>query len=156
LDSTGWVGRTNNLLAQKQAIERANGMKFYTAINCMDGRVQLPVIQYLQKRFNVEYVDSITEAGPTLILAKQNNKALVQAILERVEISLDKHNSVGIAIVGHQDCAGIPAPHDEQIAHLINATQFLRSRYENMMVIGLWVDSDWEVHEIIADEKAGG
>ena len=33
-------------------------MKFCTAVTCMDGRIQLPVIAYLQKRFNAEYVDS--------------------------------------------------------------------------------------------------
>ena len=39
-------------------------MIFFTTIKCKDGRVQLPVISYLQKRFNVQYVDSITEPGP--------------------------------------------------------------------------------------------
>ena len=95
----------------------------------MDGRVQLPVIQYLQKRFNVKYVDSITEAGPNLILAKQNNAALVQAILGRLRISTDKHNSVGIAIVGHQDCVGNPAPYDEQLAQIKESVEFLRSQH---------------------------
>lgn len=38
-------------------------MKFCTAINCMDGRVQLPVINYLKKHFKVNYVGSITEPG---------------------------------------------------------------------------------------------
>ncbi len=122
----------------------------------MDGRVQLPVIQYLQKRFNVKYVDSITEAGPNLILAKQNNAALVQAILEKLRISIDKHNSVGIAVVGHQDCTGNPAPYDEQIAYIKKSVQFLCSQYGNTKVIGLWVDSDWEVHEVIDDDKVGG
>lgn len=37
----------------------------------MDGRVQLPVIKYLQDRFKVQYVDTITEPGPNLILAEQ-------------------------------------------------------------------------------------
>jgi hypothetical protein len=36
----------------------------------MDGRVQLPVIDYLRKRFGVEHVDSVIEAGPNLILAE--------------------------------------------------------------------------------------
>ena len=124
-------------------------MNFCTVINCMDGRVQLPVIQYLRKRFDVGYVDSITEAGPNLILAKQDNAALVQAILERVRVSIDKHHSVGIAIVGHQDCAGNPAPHDQQIAHIGDSVQFLRRQYGDAKVIGLWVDSDWEVHEVL-------
>lgn len=117
-------------------------MRFCTVINCIDGRVQLPVITYLQKRFDVEYVDSITEAGPTLILAKQNNAVLVQAILTKLTISIDKHNSVGIAIVGHHDCAGNPSPHDEQITHIKQSVRFLRSQHQELSVIGLWVDSD--------------
>ena len=39
-------------------------MRFCTVINCMDGRVQLPVIRHMKERFNAEYVDSITEPGP--------------------------------------------------------------------------------------------
>jgi carbonic anhydrase len=122
----------------------------------MDGRVQLPVIQYLRQRFDVRYVDSITEAGPTLILAKKNNAALVHGILGRLRISIDKHNSVGIAIVGHQDCAGNPAPYDDQLAHIRDSVQFLRSQYEDAKVIGLWVDGDWRVHEVVGDAKESG
>jgi len=39
-------------------------MIFCTAVNCMDGRVQLPVINYLKERFSANYVDMITEPGP--------------------------------------------------------------------------------------------
>ena len=128
-------------------------MQFCTAINCMDGRAQLPVIHYLQKRFNVAYVDSITEAGPNLILAKQDNAVLVQTILERLSVSIDKHNSVGIAIVGHQDCAGNPTTYDEQIAQIKSSVQFLENRYENVEVIGLWLDTDWGVHEVMDEDS---
>ena len=131
-------------------------MKFCTVINCLDGRVQLPVIQYLQKRFNVQYVDSITEAGPNLILAKQDNTALVQAILGKLRISIDKHNSGGIAIVGHHDCAGNPAPMEEQIEHIKESVQFLHSHYGNIKIIGLWVNHSWEINEIIDSDKLGG
>jgi carbonic anhydrase len=122
----------------------------------MDGRVQLPVIQYLQQRFDVRYVDSITEAGPTLVLAKRNSAALVQGILGRLKTSIDKHNSVGIAIVGHHDCAGNPAQYDAQLAHIRDSVQFLRSQYEDAKVIGLWVDGDWQVHEVVGDDKGSG
>ncbi len=125
-------------------------MQFCTVINCMDGRVQLPVIMYLQKRFNVEYVDSITEAGPNLILAEQESSALVQSILERLKISIGNHNSVGVAIAGHYDCAGNPALQDEQIMHIQKAMQFLRQQHGTIEIIGLWVDKDWEVHEVIS------
>ena len=127
-------------------------MRFCTVINCMDGRVQLPVIRYLLKRFNVEYVDSITEAGPNLVLSEQKSNVTVQSILERVNISVEKHRSVGIAVVGHHDCAGNPAPQENQIVHIQNAIRFLRQHYENVVIIGLWVDEHWEVHEVVVDK----
>jgi predicted site-specific integrase-resolvase len=65
----------------------------------MEGRVQLPVINYLCKYFNVEYVDSITELGSNLILAEQKPFKLFQSILNRIKISIEKHKSRGIAIV---------------------------------------------------------
>lgn len=123
-------------------------MRFCTVINCMDGRVQLPVITYLQKRYDAEYVDSITEAGPNKILAEGNNSASVQPIFKKLSISIEKHHSVGIAVAGHHDCAGNPATPDEQIIHIQKAIRFLRGRYENIEIIGLWVDDQWKVHEV--------
>ncbi len=41
-------------------------MSFCTAINCMDGRTQLPVIEFLKNKLSVEYVDTVTEPGPHL------------------------------------------------------------------------------------------
>ena len=123
-------------------------MKFYTVINCMDGRVQLPVIRYLQKRFDVEYVDSITEVGPNLILSEEKKTAPVQSVLERLKISIEKHNSAGVAIVGHHDCAGNPASKDDQIVHIKKAIELLRQHHENTEIIGLWVDENWRVQEI--------
>ncbi|MCK5685091.1 hypothetical protein KAJ27_13260 [bacterium] len=123
-------------------------MKFCTVINCMDGRVQLPAIKYLQKRFDAEYVDSITESGPNLILAEEKKVLLIQSILERLEVSIQKHNSEGIAIVGHYDCGGNPAHEDEQLIHTRKAMKFIRQHYENIEIIGLWIDQNWIVHEL--------
>jgi hypothetical protein len=114
----------------------------------MDGRVQLPVIEYLQKRFNVDFVDSVTEAGPNLILSESRKKALTQSILSRVSISVELHDSVGIAVVGHHSCAGNPASRDDQVVHIQNAVRLLREQYRNVGVIGLWVDGRWDVHEV--------
>ena len=38
--------------------------RFAPAINCMDGRVQLPVIAYVKAHYSVDHVDMITELGP--------------------------------------------------------------------------------------------
>ncbi len=128
-------------------------MAFCTVINCMDGRVQLPVIEYLQDRFTVEHVDSITEAGPNLLLAKRTNDDVVQSILRRLRISLERHASVGIALAGHHGCAGNPATRQEQEQQLVAGTAFLRSQYPTVPIIGLWVDENWDVHEVPNSEQ---
>ncbi|MFP4226541.1 MAG: carbonic anhydrase [Desulfobacterales bacterium] len=128
-------------------------MSFCTVINCMDGRVQVPVIRYLQDRFKADYVDSITEPGPNRVLAEDQNPAQVQSILDRLQISVEKHQSVGIAIVGHHDCAGNPAPKETQLKHIEAAVTRIGRLYANVAVIGLWVDQDWVVHELGDSKK---
>lgn len=128
-------------------------MSFCTAVNCMDGRVQLPVITYLQDRFKVEHVDSVTEAGPNLILAKRTHEDEVQSILRRISISVERHSSVAIALAGHHECAGNPVTQQEQKQHLVAGIEFLRHQYRNIPVIGLWVDEKWRIHEIVNREQ---
>ena len=123
-------------------------MSFCTVINCMDGRIQLPVIEYLKGRFCVDYVDSITEPGPNLILAQKTNVNVVESIFNRIKISVDHHGSVGIAVAGHYGCAGNPSTKEEQTEHTIEAIQCIKGEYSNLEVIGLWIDENWKVTEL--------
>ena len=124
-------------------------MEFCTVINCIDGRVQLPAIRYLKEKFDVKYVDSITEAGPNFILSEGKDTTTIQAILKKLDISINKHNSAGIAIVGHHDCAANPAPQNDQIIHIQKSIQFLQKHHENVEIIGLWIGKDWQIQEVI-------
>jgi hypothetical protein len=114
----------------------------------MDGRVQIPVINYLKERFGAQYVDSITEPGPNYLLAEQSDFSLLQSIQVRLDISVKKHLSKAIAIVGHHDCAGNPRPKDMQLIHIEKAMQWIKEKYPSAEVIGLWVDENWEVFEV--------
>ena len=122
-------------------------MTFFTVINCIDGRIQLPVIQYLQQKYNVEFIDSITEAGPNLILADNIDSSTVQSIYNKLNISFNNHKSEGLAIVGHYGCAGNPASKNEQIEHIQKAIKLIQNKYNEKEIIGLWVDHNFEVHE---------
>ncbi|MFQ5586081.1 MAG: carbonic anhydrase, partial [Thermodesulfobacteriota bacterium] len=93
-------------------------MSYCTAINCIDGRTQLPVISYLKQRFDVEYVDIISGPGPNLLLAKGEDSSAVDLLLKGIQVSVDHHHSIGIAVVGHHDCAANPASREEQQLHL--------------------------------------
>ena len=99
---------------------------FGTVINCMDGRVQLPVNDWLKKRYNLDFIDTITEPGPELVLAESSDNSTIQSIKKKVEISVSRHKSNLVAIVGHMDCAGNPADSrtkQEQIMKTISTVQ---------------------------------
>lgn len=113
----------------------------------MDGRVQEPVIKYLKKRYNVPYVDSITEPGPIKILAGGTGIPVIENILFRIDISINKHRSRAIAVVGHHDCAGNPVGKTEQLEQIRRSLQFLKDKYPQVELVGLWVDENWSVSD---------
>jgi len=83
----------------------------------MDSRAQLPVIHWVKENCGVDYVDMITEAGMDGILADEHYKD-VDSLLKKIDISLEKHNSSIIFVVGHHDCGGSPVDdetHKKQI-----------------------------------------
>ena len=122
-------------------------MSFYTAINCMDGRIQESVTNYIKKKYNVLFVDMITGAGPVKILSNKKTENL-ESIISCIDISLKKHKSKGIAIVAHYDCAGNPISDEEQKKLLKKSVIFLADKYINISVCGLWVDKDRKVEEL--------
>ncbi len=121
---------------------------FATAINCMDGRVQHPVAEFLKKKYKVDHVDMITEPGPNELLAANRDKAAIESVKRRVGISTEKHGSKHIAIVGHHDCAGNPVDKETHLAHIRAAIETVKSWGVKAEVIGLWVDDTWKVSEV--------
>ena len=130
-------------------MQRMTEKRFCTAVNCIDGRVQVPVISYLKKRFNVEYVDIISEPGPNLILGELTNYNAMESIFEKINISVKYHHSAGIAVVGHHDCIGNPGDKDAQIKNIHDSLKRIRSRYKDIPIIGLWVNENWQVSEVV-------
>lgn len=129
-------------------------MSFSTVINCMDGRVQIPVINYLQNRHGVEFVDVVTEAGPVGLLSQRPESGDALSVFRRIEVSMEAHSSKQIAIVAHHDCAGNPVPETEQIQQLHSCLEILAMRYPHMDLLGLWLDRDWRIHKHNIEAKA--
>ena len=124
------------------------GNAFATAINCMDGRVQVPVMEFLKKKYGVDYVDMITEPGQDGILATNKDQTIIDSIKKRVGISTEKHGSRYIAVVGHHDCAGNPVDKNTHMEHIRSAIKTVKSWGIKAEVIGLWVDAEWKVSEV--------
>jgi hypothetical protein len=123
-------------------------MKFGTVINCIDGRVQYPVLDYLKNNYDVEFFDAANEAGPLKILNDRTDKCRLFSLKEQIRVSVEEHGSKFIAVVGHHDCAGNPAERKIQEQQIEEALRYLRKAYgEEIMYVGLYVNDRWEVEE---------
>ncbi len=125
-----------------------NSARFATAINCIDGRTQLPVIDFIKLRFNVEFVDLITEPCPVKAISAPRNAFQVYSIQQRLMLSQEKHGSQRLAVVAHHDCLTNPVEKERQIEQLRQALDCIRLWSFRGSVVGLWVDENWEVQEV--------
>jgi hypothetical protein len=111
----------------------------------MDGRIQLPIIHWLQEKYNVGFVDTITEPGIDKIFS---NSVKMVEIKTKVAISVNKHGSKLILVSGHHDCAGNPVSKNEHINHIKNTVKIVESWKFPVKVIGAWINDDWEVEVV--------
>lgn len=121
--------------------------RFGTALNCIDGRTQIPIIKWLKKNFGVDYVDLITEPGMDKVLS-QDEWIENERLREKVIISITAHNSNVVAVVGHYDCAANPVSDHEHFRDIAASTYIVKSWNLPVKVIGLWVDEFWIVHVV--------
>ncbi len=124
-----------------------NNKRFVTALNCMDGRTQEPVIQWAKKRFGIDYVDMINEPGPDLVFLSED-KNLLDNILKKIKISTDKHGSKRLVIVGHYDCAGNPVSREEHIKLIKKSVEIAKKHLNDVEVFGVYIGEDWDVKEL--------
>ena len=123
--------------------------KFASVINCMDGRTQLPVLEWIIENYDIDYPDMITEAGPIKIIAENKNKVLIEAIKYRLDISVNKHHSKHIFVVAHYDCAGNPEVKAKQLKQLKKAMKRIKKwDFEVNEIVGLWVGKNWKVKPV--------
>ncbi|OGZ64023.1 MAG: hypothetical protein A3A98_03585 [Candidatus Staskawiczbacteria bacterium RIFCSPLOWO2_01_FULL_40_39] len=121
---------------------------FACAINCMDGRVQDAVKNYMKDAYKVDFVDMVTEPGPNKILAENINSSIIENIKTRVGISFHHHRATVLAIVGHHGCAGNPVEKDIQLLHLQKAKKTVESFGFGGEIILLWVNEQWRAEKI--------
>jgi carbonic anhydrase len=122
---------------------------FATVVNCMDGRIQEAVNKYIIERRSVKYVDTITEAGPCKIITDNIKRTIIDNIKFRLDISISKHNSNYIAVVGHHDCAAVEECDSNQKKYIINSAKIISEWYPNIPVEAFWVNEQFEVVNLI-------
>ena len=116
---------------------------FATSINCIDGRVQKPISEWIKENYNVDFVDVLSEPGCDLGLSKHSH---VEARLKsEAMISINAHKSKLIFVSGHYECAANPVSKEEHYQHIKSAMSRVVSWDLPVKVIGLWVNDSWDI-----------
>ena len=125
------------------------------AINCIDGRVQLPVLRFLKRRYRSPFVDVVTEPGPSRVLADQRDAAAVESIVRRVRASIRYHEARLIAVVAHHDCAASPLDQAGHQPLLEASVDWVSRQFPETETVGLWVDERWRVSMVVESDENG-
>ncbi len=115
---------------------------FATSLSCIDGRVQLPMINWIKGKYLVDYVDTITAPGIDRVIFDGN----IESIKKSVMISISNHKSSHIVISGHFGCAGNPVSDEEHFTHIRKSVEIVNSWNLNADVIGVWIDENFIPH----------
>ena len=121
--------------------------QFATAINCMDGRTQNPVSDWVRSNHSVEYVDMITEPGCDKVISEKNID-LIEQIKSKVEISVNAHKSSLVVVAGHYGCAANVATKEMHIKQIQKSVNIVKSWNLPIQVIGLWVNEEWKIEQV--------
>ena len=121
--------------------------KFVTAINCIDGRAHRPVHDWLKASFDAEFVDRITDPGVDKALAS-GSEDVIERIKKEVLISVNAHHSKTVAVIGHHDCAANPVSEAQHKRDIRQAVATAQSWNLPVELIGLWVNSEWQVEVV--------
>jgi carbonic anhydrase len=125
--------------------------KFATAITCIDGRVQQPIVDWMKLNMNVDYVDLITEPGPDKALT-DGPVHIIDEIVRKVSFSILHHSSNIVAVTGHHDCAANDADKEEHVEQILEGVRVLLSYQINARVLGLWLN-EWNSVELVWDTQ---
>jgi hypothetical protein len=125
---------------------------FATVVNCIDGRAQGPVSDWIRIHCQASFVDTITTPGPDKLLSSGPHSK-VDHIREAVEVSVNAHKSGAVVVAGHYDCAANKVSDGEHKEQIRAAVEVIRSWGLPVRVAGLWVNEWWQI-EVVEDIPA--
>ncbi len=118
---------------------------FATSVSCMDGRIQIPISDWIKENYSVDFVDTITEPGVDKVIA---NNSDLESIKTKIGISINAHKSKLVVVSGHYDCAANPVSDEDHIALIKKDIEVISSWNLGVDIVGVWIDGSWKVNLI--------
>jgi hypothetical protein len=128
--------------------------RFATAINCIDGRAQIPALDWIKLHCNVHFVDLITEPGADKVLT-QGPAETIETLRKKAQFSFQVRQSGLIAVAAHHDCLAHPVSKQEHWDDIEESVRVICSWGWSARVLGLWVN-EWGSVDLVCDTRAAG
>lgn len=126
---------------------------FALAINCVDGRVQEPLLRWIREELSLSRVDYLTVPGADAALAEPGPE-LDRA--RRTASFLADERDHGCALVaGHWDCLGNAVDEDRHREQIRRAAEELHGWGVAPRTLGVWITDGWGV-EVVTELASGG
>jgi len=120
---------------------------FAVLLNCMDGRTQLPAINWIRDNFNVKYVDIISEPGIDKVICDEDEN-FINSLKYKMNISINSHGASTAFVAGHYDCAANAVNKMQHLKQIKKSVSIIKNLYEDIEVIGIWINEKFEVEKI--------
>ncbi len=110
---------------------------FATAVCCIDGRAQEPVMAFARGRFGAGFVDMVNKPGAVATAD--------DALRSAVTLSMEAHGSLGIVVSAHSDCAANPVSDETQKEECRVLARELAAEWREVEVVPVWLPIDGEL-----------
>jgi hypothetical protein len=107
----------------------------------------MPLITWMRDMLSVDYVDLVTYPGVDGFVAQQAELA-TRLLKTSVDISVQKHASPVLALVGHHDCAANPGSADAHREQLLSGLRALQGWNLGVKLVALWVNAEWQIEVV--------
>lgn len=133
-----------------------NDEPFALALNCVDGRVQWPLLRWIDDALALDRVDTITLPGPDGTLldgGEEKDRARHHAAF----LAERRHHEC-VIVAGHHDCLGNPVDDAEHRRQIERAAGVVHDWALCPRTLGVWIDHRWRVRVVaeLGDDGKGG
>jgi hypothetical protein len=119
-------------------------MNFCASIQCFDGRIHEPILAFIKENYNIPYVDMIAEPGADQVMAELTDKVTFDAIVKKLQLSIEVHDTSLVFVSGHFNCLANPVDKNKHIEQVKKSIDNLQKIFPDVKFIGLWIDENWQ------------
>ena len=122
--------------------------RFAALIDCTSKAMGWEFFPYLREKLKVDYVDLIVPPKPNEVVLLFENKSIIETLKIKLLLSIQKHETALLVLVGDPSCKGKELPLEQFKKHVLQAAKLIKAWRLPVTILGLWQHKDQKIQEI--------